>query len=151
MSIKLVKGIGRGKTELGAIDNAMHSVGIHNQNMIYLSSVIPSENEVEIVERWEDGKRWGSKLYVVMAHDTSTDKAEASIGWLYDDEGRGLFVEHSGAECKTQNLLTLDDLAETRGIENYEVDTHYQAVEADGEWVCAMVVAVFEEEDWNTI
>lgn len=151
MAIKLVKGIGRGTTELGAIDNAMYSVGIHNQNMIYLSSVIPSENEIEILDRWEDSERWGSKLYVVMAYEASLDKAEASIGWLYDSDGRGLFVEHSGKGCRSQNIMTLDDLAATRHIEDYTNNTYYQAVESNGEWVCAMVVAIYEEEDWNTL
>ena len=152
--IKLVKGKGVGKTPLGAFDNALYNCGIHNHNLIYLSSVIPSGQEVEIVERFEDSKRWGSKLYVVMAHEENDNVAQASIGWLYDKEsGNGLFVEHNGIHSIKDNLDALDDLANTRGIKDYSKNTLFQvSKKEDGEeYVCAMVVAVFEEEDWRTL
>ena len=152
--IKLVKAKGVGNTPLGAFDNALYNCGIHNHNLIYLSSVIPSGQEVEIVEKFEDSKRWGSKLYVVMAHEESDSLAQASIGWLYDKEsGNGLFVEHNGIHSIKDNLDALDDLANTRGIKDYNKNTLFQvSKKEDGEeYVCAMVVAVFEEEDWRTL
>lgn len=152
--IKLVKAKGVGNTPLGAFDNALYNCGIHNHNLIYLSSVIPSGQEVEIIERFEDSRRWGSKLYVVMAHEESDSLAQASIGWLYDKEsGNGLFVEHNGAHSIKDNLDALDDLANTRGIKDYNKNTLFQvSKKEDGEeYVCAMVVAVFEEEDWRTL
>lgn len=152
--IKLVKAKGVGNTPLGAFDNALYNCGIHNHNLIYLSSVIPSGQEVEIVEKFEDSRRWGSKLYVVMAHEESDSLAQASIGWLYDKEsGNGLFVEHNGIHSIKDNLDALDDLANTRGIKDYNKNTLFQvSKKEDGEeYVCAMVVAVFEEEDWRTL
>lgn len=152
--IKLVKAKGVGNTPLGAFDNALYNCGIHNHNLIYLSSVIPSGQKVEIVEKFEDSKRWGSKLYVVMAHEESDSLAQASIGYLFDgDSGNGLFVEHNGVHSIKDNIDTLKDLANTRGITNYEPNTYCQvSKKEDGEeYVCAMVVAVFEEEDWRTL
>ena len=152
--IKLVKAKGVGNTPLGAFDNALYNCGIHNHNLIYLSSVIPSGQEVEIVEKFEDSERGGSKLYVVMAHEENDSVAQASIGWLYDKEsGNGLFVEHNGIHSIKDNLDALDDLANTRGIKDYNKNTLFQvSKKEDGEeYVCAMVVAVFEEEDWRTL
>lgn len=152
--IKLVKAKGVGSTPLGAFDNALYNCGIHNHNLIYLSSVIPSGQDVEVIERWEDSKRWGSKLYVVMAHQESDTEAQASIGWLFDKEsGNGLFVEHDGIHSIKENSDTLDDLAKTRGIEDYDKYCSYINVkrEQGEEYICAMVVAVFEEEDWGQL
>lgn len=153
--IKLVKAKGVGKTPLGAFDNALYNCGIHNHNLIYLSSVIPSGQDVEIVERYGDSQRWGSKLYVVMAHEESDIEAQASIGWLFDKaSGNGLFVEHEGIHSIKDNEDTLDDLAKTRGITDYEKNSYGINVKRDElgeEYVCAMVVAVFEEEDWRTL
>ena len=152
--IKIVKAKGVGNTPLGAFDNALFNCGIHNHNLIYLSSVIPSGQEVEVVDKWTDSKRWGSKLYVVMAHEESDNIAQASIGWLYDEEsGNGLFVEHNGIHSIKDNKDTLHDLAKTRGITKYDTNTYCQvSKKEDGEeYICAMVVAVFEEEDWKEL
>lgn len=152
--IKLVKAKGVGNTPLGAFDNALFNCGIHNHNLIYLSSVIPSNQQVEIVDRFTESKRWGSKLYVVMAHEEDELEAQASIGWLYDKEsGNGLFVEHIGKHSLKDNRDALDDLANTRGITAYSKNTYCQVSkkEEGEEYVCAMVVAVFEEEDWRTL
>ena len=152
--IKLIRATGVGKTELGAFDNALYNCGIHNHNLIYLSSVIPSGQEIEIVDKWEDSKRWGSKLYVVMAHEESDTEAQASIGWLFDKEsGNGLFVEHNGIHSLKDNETALQDLATTRGIVDYDINTYgINAIREIGdEYVCAMVVAVFEEEDWKEL
>ena len=152
--IKLVKAKGVGRTPLGAFDNALFNCGIHNHNLIYLSSVIPSGQEVQVIERFENSERWGSKLYVVMAHEESDNLAQASIGYLYDKEtGNGLFVEHNGIHSIKDNRDALDDLADTRGITAYDKNIVCQVAQReDGEeYVCAMVVAIFEEEDWRTL
>lgn len=89
-----------------------------------------------------------------MAHEENDSVAQASIGWLYDKEsGNGLFVEHNGIHSIKDNLDALDDLANTRGIKDYNKNTLFQvSKKEDGEeYVCAMVVAVFEEEDWRTL
>lgn len=151
--IKLIKCTGTGQTKLGAFDNALYNCGIHNHNLIYLSSVIPSGQKVVLQEKFIDSKRWGSKLYVVMAHEESDITAKASIGWLIDEvSGNGLLVEHSGEFCEELNSLTLEDLANTRNITNYEKNIQNVEIKSTGdEYVCAMVVAIFEEEDWVTL
>lgn len=151
--IKLIKGTGYGKTKLGAFDNALHNCGVHNHNLIYLSSVIPSGQCVQVVDKFEDSKRWGSKLYVVMASHTTDTRSEATIGYLFDEEtGNGLFVEHGELSATELCKDALDDLAKTRNIVNYSTDFVETIVEAkEGEFACAMVVAVFEEEDWKEV
>src|SRR5580765_2894075 len=101
MDIQVTGGLGHGPTELSAFDNALTKAGLHNYNIITLSSVIPPNSHVYL----NDGPvnpsgRWGDRLYVVMAQIRTSRRDEevwAGIGWVTNEEsGKGLFVEHEG-------------------------------------------------------
>ena len=44
MDIKVVCGVGSGKTALSAFDSALKDAGVYNYNLITLSSIIPPDS-----------------------------------------------------------------------------------------------------------
>jgi arginine decarboxylase len=47
MIIQINSGKGTGDTEIAAFDEALHCAGIHNLNLLYLSSVIPTKSKIQ--------------------------------------------------------------------------------------------------------
>lgn len=150
MPIELVWGEGSGETELGAFDHALSDAGIHNYNLVELSSVVPEGATVEHVGTL-DPDRWtvGDLLAVVVAKATSSTDGEriaAGLGWAMAAEG-GIFMENHAATveaCETKLAANVADARRTRewrwdpGHETKVVDT----VVSDGAGA-AVVAAVF--------
>ncbi len=93
--------VGTGPTELAAFDDALLKVGAANFNLVRLSSVIPPASQVaeRIGAIGSPGGTWGDRLYVVYAEQRAGrpgEQAWAGVGWVQDESGRGLFVEHEG-------------------------------------------------------
>ena len=157
MKIYIARGKGIGTTELGAFDAALNDSGIANFNLIRLSSVIPPSTEVVEVDRIPeiDGE-WGDRLYVVQAHyETSIvgGVAAAGVGWVIDETGKGLFVEHEGDSeeyVKTSIEKTLSDLVKTRQADFGKIYMMVETAECkkEGEPVAAMVTAMYKAESW---
>lgn len=157
MKIHIARGKGVGTTELGAFDAALNDSGIANFNLLRLSSVIPPN--VELIE--ETGKiptvkgEWGDRLYVVQAHyEASSHGAEAwaGVGWVVDEEGKGLFVEHEGESedfVRTSIRHTLNDLMKNRGKDFGDIHMMVEGITCEDRPVCAMVTAVYDAEPWN--
>lgn len=157
MNIHIAQGKGVGTTELGAFDAALNDSGIANFNLIRLSSVIPP-NAVIIEEEDkipEIKGEWGDRLYVVQAHyETSTPGvgAWAGVGWVIDESGKGLFVEHEGESedfVRTSITNTLNDLMKTRGKDFGEIHMMVEGIVCEDKPVSAMVTAVYSAEPWN--
>ena len=165
--IQIARVIGHGRTKLSAFDNALFLAGIHNRNLIYLSSVIPEGETVKVMPIGEgvdlEG-RWGDKLYVVMAYETAKigETASAGVAYAYDkddEKARGLFVEHEAVgdnslgEIEDLLITSLSDLFRTRGLQKTKthLETSTTTNKGHGKYACPMVVAVFEEEGWNTL
>ena len=156
MNILITKSTGVGDTELSAFDNALYNAGVANFNLIRLSSVIPEGAVVNRVSKYVRETKWGNKLYAVMAIQTTAkqgEKAVAGISWAYDENGEnGLFVEHEGNDIYTvdkQLKDSLTNLFKTRQMELKQMDTILTDIDCKDKPVCAFVVAVFQEEDWN--
>ncbi len=95
MDIELVWGTGEGKTTLGAFDTALADAGIHNYNLVTLSSVIPKDATIERVGSHQ--RQWdvGELVSVILAENESNVTGEtivAGLGWATADEG-GVFFE----------------------------------------------------------
>jgi len=159
----VVSSFGVGKTLLSAFDAALFNSGVHNYNLIYLSSVIPpSSNITEVKQVTDIGGEWGDRLYVVHADSRSDVEgayAGAGVGWYQFDDGRGVFVEHSGkwgsmlaAEESLQDQIrkSIKDLCIVRGIKYVESDVNMRLSVGvvKKEPVCALVLAVFKVESW---
>ncbi len=154
--------IGHGPTGLAAFDGALQLAGIHNFNLIVLSSVIPPRTEVHIDPSPEPERTpgdWGDRLYVVIAEHRATtpgETAAAGIGWVQDDDnGRGLFVEHSGPSAdrvRADLAATMSAMTESRGGGFGPLRTLVTETTCDGtEAACALVVAIYGSEPWRQI
>ena len=158
--IRVVKSTGIGNNSLGAFDNALFNAGVHNYNLIRLSSVVPEEYTVVKSDgkALTDGK-WGDKLYVVMAiqhADKPGEEAHAGIGWAYDinNSEQGLFVEHEGTSLEyveTAIRTSLKDLFESRGLEMGEIDMITSSIKCEDKPVVAFCVSAFEAQGWNNL
>jgi len=154
--IYVTSGTSQGQTQLAAFDAALLHAGVANFSLIKLSSVIPPNCQVK-VERPDlnTDQNYGKKLFVVISEKHESEKgreAWAGIGWVQAKDGRGLFVEQKGAQqAEVMRLIkdTLNDMTKNRHHEYGEI--HYQVVGVHCEEhpVCALVVAVYEIEDWQ--
>jgi arginine decarboxylase len=159
-TIPVITGIGHGQTELSAYDDALWKTGIGNFNVIALSSVIPP-GWLPTPQAEPDVRRvWGNRLYVVQAAATASGQQDAGvaagIGWAIFAHGGGVFVEHHGvagdAPAALQAVerdieLSIADLCQRRG--EVPASQGKATISASAERpCCALVVAVFQEEDW---
>jgi arginine decarboxylase len=103
MQIRVVTGTGTGPTAVAAYDAALAAAGVHNYNITTVSSVIPDDSTIHVLDSAPDLGPVGEKLTVVEARATSdsgTDAA-AGLGWTTTAGGRGLFYEASGSDTET--------------------------------------------------
>lgn len=159
-TIPVIAGVGLGQTELSAYDDALWKAGIGNFNVIALSSVIPPG--------WIPARQtapnvrpvWGNRLYVVQAAATSDGRRgiglAAGIGWAIFDHGGGVFVEHHAQSADA--VAALDDVERDIAMSISDLCLRRDATPVSQGKVtvsatasqpcCALVVAVFKEEDW---
>lgn len=121
MKIDIVWGKGEGRTLLSAFDRALHQAGIHNFNLVPLSSVIPKHARVEEVGCYRAPVEVGSIRHVVIASWSSRKPRSvisAGLGWVQTKQG-GLFLESKGEfsrqECEMEIRNGLEDMLEVRG------------------------------------
>jgi len=159
MRIQITSGIGTGPTKLSAFDAALNEAGASNYNLIRLSSIIPPGSKLTVSKGPIDTQpgSWGDRLYVVMADmrvDTPNVEAWAGIGWVQDEKtGRGLFVEHEGANESTVRRdiqASLEALQATRDLDFGRIDMKVVGITCVHEPVCALVIAVFQASSWKT-
>ncbi|MGO3701975.1 MAG: pyruvoyl-dependent arginine decarboxylase [Candidatus Saccharimonadales bacterium] len=162
MIIYVSKAVGCATTALGAIDNALYKAGVHNFNLIRLSSVLPKGAEVQHVERYTPSEnfKWGDKLYLVYASQTAVEKGEravAGIAWARSTEnGEGIFVEQEGNnydQVHESLEQSLRDLFTTRGLTLDETSLTIDMIEGvvEDKPICAFVSVAVEEEGWKGI
>jgi arginine decarboxylase len=120
MEIKIVWGKSEGKTLLSSFDKALLEAGIHNFNLIPLSSVIPKEAMVFEVGTYKSSHKIGDILYVVISSFSSNKsdvQISAGLGWVKTEEG-GLFFESKGEfnrqECEEEIRRGLSEMMSAR-------------------------------------
>ena len=121
MEIKIVWGKSEGKTLISSFDKALLKAGIHNFNLIYLSSVIPQEAVVREVGTYKSDRKIGDILHVVIStigSNTAGVQISAGLGWVKTEEG-GLLFESSGQfspeECREEIKKGLTEMMSARG------------------------------------
>lgn len=98
-AIRIVWGTGTGPTDTAAYDAALAAAGVHEYNLVTVSSVLPAEHPLEEVGTAPDLGAPGDMLTVVQANATArADSACAGLGWARDAAGQGVVYEASGAE-----------------------------------------------------
>jgi arginine decarboxylase len=139
---------------MSAFDDALLRAGVANFNLIRLSSVIPQPSVITFDTAPVQG-RHGDRLYCVYASahaERPGDTAWAGIGWVRDDAGRGLFVEHSAdseAELRELIRLSLEDMDARRGGGYGAMQSVVVSAYNDGVPACALAVATYEVAGWT--
>jgi len=97
-TIRVASGAGTGPTELAAYDAALASIDLHDYNLRHVSSVIPADASVEVVDRLPELGPAGSAVTVVEANAVAAGPADvaAALGWTRSAEGAGVFYEAAG-------------------------------------------------------
>jgi len=146
-TIHVAGGIGRAPTAMAAYDAALADANLHNYNLVAVSSVIPADATVEVVDNAPDLGPAGNRLTVVegrsaVSPDGSAEAAATAIAWA-TGPGPGLFYEASGTDpdgVKDAAHRGLDAGCELREWEFTDRDTLVSAVDADGGGHTAAVV-----------
>lgn len=165
MLIQVVSGKGVGKTLLSAFDTALKDAGVHNFNLLALSSIIPPNSIVKKLDRFEaSADEWGNKLYAVIADLRSDQKGQAlaaGLGWYLVEGNKGLFVEHeaSGAsEAEAKEKVekdirdSLSDLCRVRSIpfDESKVNNAISTASVGDQPTCVLTIAIYESEKWGS-
>lgn len=156
--LRITSGVGEGDTSLSAFDSALWHASIANYNLIKLSSVIPPFSEIRIESPGPMKETsFGNKLYCVVAEQRETTfgrEAWAGLGWVQAKDGRGLFVEHEGAsQAEVMRLIknSLTSMMKYRKQKFGKINYQVVGTSCKDKPVCALVAAVYEEQDWATI
>lgn len=165
MEIKIVCGIGSGKTTLSAFDSALKDAGVYNYNLITLSSIIPPKSKISKIRRFKTPvEEYGYKLYVVKAEIRSHEVGKflaAGVGWYqFGTDGRGVFVEHEiigetkvavESEITLRIKNSLKDLCENRNVkfEEKKVKSAKSITQIINHPTSALALAVFQSEGWE--
>lgn len=152
-TIRVVGGVATGPTSMASYDAALAEAGVHNYNLVSVSSVIPAEATVERVERAPDLGPAGNRLTVVQARATTTGpgRVSAGLGWS-TGPGPGLFYEAAAeADPETVRERIEQGLAAGRSLREWTFEDEEVAVvstDADaGVYTTAIVVAAYGESE----
>ncbi len=154
LNISIRTGSGSGRTPLSAFDAALLDAGVGDFNLVTLSSVIPPASRIRQVRGSLTGAH-GDLLFCVRAEafaDQPGHAAWAGLGWLTDETGGGLFVEHHGtseASVVEQIELSLADMNRSRGGRYGAMQVTLASAECVEEPVCALVVAAYRVTSWH--
>ncbi len=117
-TIRIVWGVGDGPTEMASYDAALADAGVHNYNLVTVSSMIPAEAEIEVADTAPYLGPPGNRLTVVQGRATATagESISAGLGWVRSAEGPGLFYEAADrvpAEMTSKRVLDGLDAGQT--------------------------------------
>ena len=157
MQVRVFSAVASAATPLAAFDRALQAGGVHDTNLIPLSSVVPAGANVVRATADRSEFRIGDRLYCVLAEERCVDpgsEAWAGIGWALDLDGQGgVFVEahgHSEHHVRFELETTLRTLLEDRPyLRTDRIDTEVIGLTCEREPVCALVMAIYETAPWN--
>jgi arginine decarboxylase len=158
-TIRVAWGTGTGPTAMASYDAALADAGVHNYNLVSVSSVVPADATVEQVGTAPDLGPVGGRLTVVQARATAAGpgRAGAALGWSRTDGGAGLFYETSavGPADGDPAARAADGVREglAAGLSLRDWDGDEPTVRAsevtatDGEHATAVVVGAYGDAD----
>ena len=151
-TIRVAWGTATGPTETAAYDAALAEAGVHNYNLVTLSSVVPPEATIERVGTVETTLgEVGEGLHVVQACRVAPpgEAAAAGIGWTRSQSGRGIFYEEAGASEREVRQRIETGLDAGRNLRDWAFESSDEAVVAAGAapdaYTAAVVVATYGE------
>lgn len=165
MKIYVISAFGTGETTLSAFDNALLKAGVHNYNIITLSSIIPKGSDVIKTRHYKPktDDEYGYKLYAVKSEIRSSETKRliaAGVGWYQKDDGCGVFVEHNAVgvikkdvenELISKITSSIKDLCEFRKIPFTQSRLYYSYAIGiiENKPACALTIAVYQTQEWG--
>ncbi|MFB6138865.1 MAG: pyruvoyl-dependent arginine decarboxylase [Halosimplex sp.] len=155
-SIRVARGSATGPTAMSSFDAALAEAGVHNYNLVTLSSVIPAEARVERVGTAPDLGPTGNALYAVVGRETLAPGADgeacAGLGWIRSESGRGLFYEASGTDSEAVERAVRDGLQRGTELREWTFDAEPEVVVEStpahrAEHATAVVVAAYGDSE----
>ncbi|MFC7019297.1 MULTISPECIES: pyruvoyl-dependent arginine decarboxylase [Haloarcula] len=149
-TIRVVWGTAHGPTELSAYDAALAAAGVHNYNLVALSSVIPAGPDIEVAGTAPDLGPPGEALEVVQSAATAApgERAAAGIGWARTADGPGIFYEVDGEDPDAVREEIREGLAAGRSLREWdfvEETVHVESVAPADDFASAVVLATYGE------
>ena len=155
MKITITSGVGVGKTPLAAFDTALLDAGVGNYNLLSLSSVIPPKSTLSCNKHVAPEGEYGHRLYVVISSQAANEpgqEAWAGLGWVQDEEQKGLFVElHGDSELQVRQNIndTLETMVANRNYCYGPIQQKVAGIRCTDQPACAVVIAVYESQQWT--
>ncbi|GGN91751.1 MULTISPECIES: pyruvoyl-dependent arginine decarboxylase [Haloarcula] len=149
-TIRVVWGTATGPTALSSYDAALAEAGVHNYNLVTLSSVIPEGPAIEVVETAPDLGPPGEALEVVQSAATAApgERAAAGVGWARSEGGPGIFYEVDGTDPDAVRTEIREGLAAGRDLREWdfvEESVHVESVAPEETYASAVVLATYGE------
>jgi len=150
-TIHVAGGVGVAPTAMSAYDAALADANLHNYNLITVSSVIPADATLELVDAAPDLGPAGNKLTVVQGKTVAGPESDGEpiatgIGWA-TGPGPGLFYEASGTDpeaVEAEIRRGLDAGCELRDWEITDRDVHLSTADpVVGSYTAAVVLAAY--------
>jgi len=151
--IRVVWGTGVARTAKGSFDRALAAAAIHQYNLRELSSVVPADADIEVVDTAPDLGPTGNVLDVVEARQTSPPgtRASAGLAWARGPGGDGIFYEATDHDPESVGELLragIDTGCSIRGFEDADVETRVTTADASPDrYSTAVVLAVYGESE----
>jgi len=154
-TIHVAGGVGVGPTEMSAYDAALADANLHNYNLVTVSSVIPADGQLAVVDEAPDLGPAGNRLTVVQGKivagpDTDRETITTGIGWA-TGPGPGLFYEASGTDPEAVEAEIQRGLAAGCELREWTItdrDLKLSTVEpVDGSYTAAVVLAAYGESE----
>lgn len=147
-AIQVVWGTGSGPTALASYDTALADAGVHNYNLITLSSVVPPAYRVVELGTAKDLGPIGGQLRVVEAKTiTAGGKATAGLGWAVGEKG-GVFIEaHENKSEERARAEITQGLDTAINLREWEFDTRENrivSIDGTAEHTAAVVLAIYD-------
>jgi arginine decarboxylase len=151
--IRVVWGVGGGPTETAAYDTALAHAGVHNYNLVEVSSVVPEAGVVTVLETAPDLGPAGNRLTVVQGKAVvQHGPAVAGLGWATgpDGHGPGVFYEVSGTHRDTVEESIERGLEAARDLRDWDLSHEDRRVVGgrdEGRYTAAVVLAAYGDSD----
>jgi arginine decarboxylase len=148
--IRIAWGTGRGPTALAAYDAALAEAGVHDYNLVRLSSVIPDGPAIEEVGTAPDLGPAGEALHVVEASARGDSGPQSAVlAWARSPEGPGVFYEagESADAVQAEAKTGVEAGVELRDREYGAPRFRTVSIDADGteDHAAAVAIAVYGE------
>lgn len=156
--IRVVRGTARAPTEIASYDAALAAAGVHNYNLVTVSSVVPADARIEVVGTAPDLGPVGEGLTVVQGRATTADgPAVAGLGWATGPDG-GIFYEAAGTDRAAVRAEVEEGLAAGKALREWTyVDGGLELAAADpspspdpaaaDRYATAVVLAIYGESE----